>query len=264
MESELAEPTIPDSAYIHVLGPDEFELDHDHAISHFCIELDALIDSMGVSGLCILSYSQGRYETCALVSIALQAFLMQFVIFHFMWMYIVRADQPSPSDNAGPVKGALMMIAIYVHMVNIIKDMPFGLSVMFTFPWLQHGWRESIFAAPIFMIDSVIVPSITAVLGALFLCTSETTSEVLINSCAVHFVNGIDNALLKLSVDFNKFSRFQTQHHVFVPYQPKMVACLDYTVVVFPVIPVLVAFMMEWLGRDCLELYYPEDEDRFV
>merc|ERR1711920_375263 len=219
---------------------------------------------MGVSGLCIVSHGAGLHEKCTLVSVALQAFLMQFVIFHFMWLYIVRAEEPSPSDAAGPVKRGILMVSIYVHIMNILRDIPVGLSVMFTFPWLQHGVKESLITAPIFMIDSVIFPLVTAVLGSLFLCTSQTTQEVLLNSCCVCFVNGIDNALLKLPCDFKEFSQFRAGSIVFVPYQPKMVTCLDYTVVVFPIIPLLWALMMEWSGRDWLGLYYPEEADTFT
>lgn len=252
------------SAYIKVLGQDELEPDHEHVNSHFYIGENDVIDSMGVSGLCILAHSEGFYEKCTLVSIALQAFLMQFVIFYFMWLYIREAEHPSPSDAAGPVKRSILMIAIYVHIMNILRDIPFSLSVLFTFPWLQHGWKESLYTAPVFMIDSVIVPFVTAVLGSLYLCTSKTTAGLLLNSCAVCFVNGIDNSLLKLSRSFKEFSRFRAERIVFIPYQPKMATCLDYSVVVFPVIPVLLAVIIVWIGRDCLGLYYPEDEDVFV
>merc|ERR1712194_122490 len=111
---------------IKVLGPDELEPDHAHMSSHFYIEEHDLIGSMGVSGLCILAHGEGFYEKCTLVSIALQAFLMQFVIFHFMSLYIVRATEPSPSDTAGPVKRSILMVAIYVHIMNILRDIPFS------------------------------------------------------------------------------------------------------------------------------------------
>jgi len=249
------EPAVSRHAYIKVLGPDELEPEHEHVSSHFFIEEDELVDTMGVSGLCLLSHSQSLYEKCTVVSVALQAFFMQFVIFYFMSKYIVRAEQPSAWDRAGPVKPRIIMIAIYVHIMNVLRDVPFGLSVLVTFPWLQHGWKNVAFTAPIYMIDTVIVPSITAVLGSLFLCTSKTSAEVVLNSCAVYFVNGIDNALLKLSCDFKELSRFRSRQVVFVPYQPKMVKCLDYSIVVFPIFPMLWAFSMEWIGLDILELY---------
>merc|ERR1711937_933269 len=47
-----------------------------------------------------------------------------------------------------------------------------------------------------FSMDAFVIPLTTLVLGALYLCTSQTPIDVILNSCAVAFVTSIDNYML--------------------------------------------------------------------
>ncbi|CAK0839939.1 unnamed protein product [Prorocentrum cordatum] len=155
----------------------------------FIMTEEELASCMGLSGQCIVA--NGPLEILSLWVVSAQALCLQFAVLYGMWMCVAPASH-CVDDPAGSTHnvGIITPIAVYLHFINVIGDIPFAVSIAAHFFHLRRTWQEVLLSAPIFLVDAFIVPTSTAVIGALFLCTSLTVKDLLLNSVAVAFVNG--------------------------------------------------------------------------
>merc|ERR1712154_673056 len=102
------------------------------------------------------------------------------------------------------VPKSILVAAIYLHFVHCVHDFPFAISVLHFFPHFHENMKSRVICGFCFFVDAIVVPSITLVVGSLYLCTSVTSADVIINSCAVAFISNIDNWILVLNLKMNK------------------------------------------------------------
>merc|ERR1719436_1190120 len=83
-----------------------------------------------------------------------------------------------------------------------MNDLPFACSILKHIGELHDG-KHLMVAMPTFMLDGLIIPFTSLFIGAFYLCTSLTVSDVILNSCAVAFISNIDNWILALGEKLN-------------------------------------------------------------
>merc|ERR1712224_1187169 len=96
---------------------------------------------------------------------------------------------------------------------------------------------EALLVAPIFFIDAILTPTVTLIIGSLFLCTSDTVLGVLLNSCAVAFISNIDNWILMLHQKMKKLGGYPNDKTVHLPYMERSNKCLEWAICICPILP---------------------------
>jgi len=222
--------------------------DHNQLHQHFFImSEEELASSMGLSGHCIVA--NGPLEILGVWAISAQALCLQFAVLYGMWMCVNPASE-CVDDPAGGTHGIGIMtnIAVYLHFMNVVGDMPFAVSIAAHFLHLRHTWQEVVLSAPIFLADALVVPIATAIIGALFLCKSLTAKDILLNSVAVAFVDGVDNWILVLSMKMKGMAGHRRQREVHIPYKPRVIETLDFIICVVPILPVVFSVGIAMIG----------------
>jgi hypothetical protein len=227
------------SPHSFVQSTSALEAEHENQLHKyfFIMTEEELAGCMGLSGQCIVA--GGPLEILSVWAISAQALCLQVAVLYGMWMCIVPASH-CEDDPAGGTRsiGIMTNIAVYLHFMNVVGDMPFAVSIAAHFLHLRHTWQEVVLSAPIFMADAVIIPMATAIIGALFLCTSLTVKDILLNSVAVAFVNGVDNWILVLSMKMKSMAGQRRPREVHIPYRPRVIETLDFVICVIPILPV--------------------------
>jgi len=86
-------------------------------------------------------------------------------------------------------------------------------------------------------------------IGALFLCTSVTVVDVIMNSCAVSYISTIDNMILTLRKSMNDLALDPDEFDdITFPVDPAIIKALNKALVVVPVLPVSFSLAMGFLG----------------
>merc|ERR1719356_759373 len=83
----------------------------------------------------------------------------------------------------------LLFAAVHLHFISCLGDLPFSLNILMRIRDIHDTPKELIISLPIFIVDALITPISQLVIGALFICTSPTALDVLLNSCAVAFIS---------------------------------------------------------------------------
>merc|ERR1712232_87748 len=92
----------------------------------------------------------------------------------------------------------ILFAAVHLHFLSCFGDIPFSLNILLRIRDIHDTPKELLIAAPIFFIDALVTPILQLFVGALFVCTSATAIDVLLNCCAVAFISNIDNWILGL------------------------------------------------------------------
>lgn len=234
----------------------------------FAMNSDDLVDVMGLSGMTLLDLdasagvSRVRFKI-VLPLCALQAWMLQSCVLYYMAKRVYRLSITPPVAKDVPL--TIIFAAIYLHFINCMNDLPFSLSILKHIPDLHPKREHLMIAMPIFVIDGLVVPCTSLLVGALYLCTSATVSDVILNSCAVAFVSNVDNWLLALIQKVNQASgkvfhdlpdglKEADSCTVYLPVNPPLVKFMAWWLCVVPVVPWGFAMGMAHLGLDVLKL----------
>jgi len=220
---------------------------------HFTLGSSDAIGCMGISAFCLFD-TAGPVNLFKLYAIAGQAFFIQYTILHFMWGEL----EPYSEEIEGPraFEGGhrlLVIVACFLHIVNGISGLPFGLTTLLHFHELKESWFDVAATMPIYVIDSVVTPCCTFVVGSLYLTTSNTVPAVILNSCAVAFIDNIDNWILALNDTMNKMGGHSREETLHLPHG-KNVHIVNWLICIVPVIPLGLAILMAHIGLDILKL----------
>lgn len=238
-------------------------------------ECDVLLQTMGLSGMCLLDLHQsagvsGSSFRITLPLIAIQAWIIQFVILGFMAVQLSNPREPGKPH----MPYSIVFAAIYLHFLNCTSDLPFSLSVIPHFFKLHRLLIDRAIALPIFAMDAFIVPLSSMVIGSLYLCTSETVGDVILNSCAVAFIGNIDNWILGMNESMNRLGGAEPSEDLedpedvgsmssagssvaqalYLPVNRQFVKIMSWAMCIVPVIPTLFAGTIMELGLDFLHL----------
>lgn len=212
----------------------------------------ALEVDMGVSGMALASDSASDVRPVLLI--ASQAFCLQAMILWYIWATLLPRPHPEvPKDVPLP----LMVAAIYLHFVMCVRDLPQSMLLLRQF---MKGWsKETVVFGTIFVVDALVVPLVQLFVGALFLCTSMTVADVILNACAVNFISTIDNTILEvyraldeLIEDEDDSDGDGKQIELHVP--TKLLRVINWTGCIIPVVPGIFSCVMAHIGLDIWKL----------
>jgi hypothetical protein len=204
---------------------------------------DELVDSFGISGLCLVSRTRDIFMV---VVIACQAFFLQFIIL----FYIATMLTPRPDGLRRP-KTVIVDAAIYLHFLNCVRDMPRAIFAFRAFRSTfvdDKPWHTLAFGI-IYCVDAFVTPIAQLIIGALFLCTSATVGDVIMNSCAVAYISTIDNMILEVRKQMDELADRSEDHPVVkFPVNTDIIDVVQMTFVVVPVYPMAFSCCMAYLG----------------
>jgi len=206
---------------------------------------EQLVDDFGISGLCLVTKTKDIYTV---MLIAGQAFFLQFIIL----LYIAQQLEPHPNLNKErKIPVVIVDAAIYLHFLNCVQDIPSAIFAMRTFRSAfedDESWHTLIFGI-IYTIDALVTPMAQLIIGALFLCTSATVGDVIMNSCAVAYISGIDNMILAVKKQMDELAdRSEEYPAVEFPVNKDVIDVVQMTFVIVPVYPMAFSCCMAYLG----------------
>lgn len=218
------------------------------------VEAQAIVEDMGISGLCLVTMPN-KWPVVLLV--AVQAFFLQIIIL----FYIAVQLESHPNMNAKKnLPDIIVDAAIYLHFINCVRDIP---RAVFLARHFRSIYRDQDTAggrfvfALIFGIDAFATPLAQLFIGALFLCTSATVADVILNGCAVAYISQIDNMILEVRaqmVDMESAGEAKELPNLKVHVNQTIIQALNMTFVVVPVFPVAFACFMGHLGLHVFQL----------
>lgn len=202
-----------------------------------------IVDDMGISGMCLVC---NRKQMRTVLLVAGQAFFLQALILR----HLAQSLQSRPLVSAPKVLPMVIVCAaIYLHFIVCVADLPRSLFVLRWFHQVHQTWTETIVFGFIFIVDALITPMAQLFIGALFLCTSVTVVDVIMNSCAVSYISTIDNMILALRKTMNDLALDPDEFDdITFPVDPALVKALNKALVVVPVLPVSFSLAMGFLG----------------
>ncbi|CAK0884080.1 unnamed protein product [Prorocentrum cordatum] len=205
---------------------------------------------MGVSGMALAS---DKDDVRPVLLIASQAFCLQAMILWYIWATLLpRPNSDTPKDLPLP----LVVAAIYLHFVMCVRDLPQSMLLMRHF---MRGWSfETLVFGTIFCIDALVVPLVQLFVGALFLCTSMTVADVILNACAVNFISTIDNTILEVYRALNELIEDEDgsdQGKMIELHVPtKLLRVINWTGCIIPIVPGMFSMAMAHVGLDIWKL----------
>merc|ERR1712039_318096 len=141
-----------------------------------------------------------------------------------------------------PEEGApgliILLVAVNLHFLNCCGDVPVSLSVLRHMKYLQPDLCTRLIIAPLCMMDGVIIPLSTLVIGSFYLNASELAGEVILRSVELAFVSNIDNLILSLHRSKRRLCGSFSNHTVHIPCDLR--CCIDtfnWLICIIPVIP---------------------------
>lgn len=219
--------------------------------SHFySVDYETAIGNLGIGAYCLFDTS--GLSLLKLVLVSGQGFFLQYTILFFMWSRLVPYDEEA--NGVRDLHPLIVVVCVYLHTVSTISGFPFGLTTLFYFHSLKETWFELLVSMPIFMIDSLVTPMATLIIGSLYLCTSQSVGDVILNSCAVAFIDNIDNWILSLNQTMNQMGGTANNASVHLPHATNTMMVMNWLLCILPIIPASSAVLMTWIGKDLLQL----------
>eukprot|EP00747_Dinoflagellata_sp_TGD_P099054 gnl/TRDRNA2_/TRDRNA2_167625_c0_seq1.p1 gnl/TRDRNA2_/TRDRNA2_167625_c0~~gnl/TRDRNA2_/TRDRNA2_167625_c0_seq1.p1 ORF type:complete len:273 (+),score=45.74 gnl/TRDRNA2_/TRDRNA2_167625_c0_seq1:69-821(+) len=219
----------------------------------FKIESQDLIDTMGISALAIHTRGEELGLT-KIVLVAIQAFTLQFIIL----IQLAQSLSPrAPDPDTGKVIEpplAILWVAVYLHVVSSIECMPFTFTILFNFKYFHEDPLELFITSLIFLTDGLITPISTLIIGGFFLCTSDNVPDIILNSCGVAFISGIDNGLLALNAKMNELAGMGRDSMIVLPYNKQANVWCNWLITLVPIIPVVLTSIIVYVGTFVLKL----------
>jgi len=184
--------------------------------------------------------------------IALQANLLQVGMLYFLSTQLVnRADL---HEHYHELPGSIVFIAIYLHFMNCTQELPYSWQLFHYLPDFHEDLSDLIVMAAVLIMDSFLVPLLSLFLGGLYLCTSRSIGDVILNAVAVAFVHDIDNWILGLNVHVNFLAGQVTQKTVHIPTNRSGMQAFAWGFIYTPVVPIVVSAGFYFLGFHVLML----------
>jgi len=208
------------------------------------------VSDLGISGGMLSCYHEGNANemlTQYLMGflLALHCFALQGIVVYYIYQFVAAKMGEHDVKDAPWV---LVVVAIYLHLHNIVSAIPAGGSAVVK-AFNDGAWL----ALSVIFVDSVIMPVVTIILGALFLCTSGSINDLLLNSCAVAFVTYIDDWIVKGLYAWTQ--NLGEEEDVDLPSHGKTsIRVVMWSAFFVPVIPVMICVGLAHLGLNVLDL----------
>lgn len=256
-QTRLAMLQVPPGMEKAFVEPDDPPTPGSLATRFFSMESGDLLDAMGLSGMAVMCGSDKDFRY--LILVALQSFTLQYTIlyalFKIIWRTMIANEERRLREHEeGPQEMSWMLyiilfVAIHLHFLSCFGDIPFALNILLRIRDIHDTPKELTIAAPIFFIDALLTPLLQLIIGALFVVTSPTAVDVLLNSCAVAFISNIDDWILTLMYRMKTLSGDKSDVEVYIPHNPGFSKMMELLVVVCPILPCIFSMSMIRLGE---------------
>jgi hypothetical protein len=156
---------------------------HDEA-PHDLVEIegDDLIDTTGISGMCVLPPCQMGGITGVPDRLAVPILFVQAVGLQALLLFNILPRLSPNMDDSHSSPNVLVFVAIYLHFLNCVQDLPYGIQIFYYFTDLHTELRDVLWFGVVLLADAFVIPSICFILGAFFICTSRTVIDVIMNA----------------------------------------------------------------------------------
>lgn len=209
------------------------------------------VSSLGISGGMLSCYHESNDGTLCMqyfmgLLLALQCFALQGAILYYVYVYVEAKSREKGDQSDAP--WPLMVVAIYLHLHNIMASIPAGGSAVRK-AFTDRAWV----ALSVIFIDSIIMPFATIFMGAMFLCTSGGVDDLLLNSCAVAFVTYIDDWIVQSLYAWT--NHLGEEEEVDLPrHSPTYIRVVMWSAFFVPIVPAALCVGMAYYGVEVLEL----------
>jgi hypothetical protein len=228
---------------------------HDEA-PHDLVEIegDDLIDTTGISGMCVLPPCQMGGITGVPDRLAVPILFVQAVGLQALLLFNILPRLSPNMDDSHSSPNVLVFVAIYLHFLNCVQDLPYGIQIFYYFTDLHTELRDVLWFGVVLLADAFVIPSICFILGAFFICTSRTVIDVIMNAVAVSFVKEIDNWIIAFNMRTGFLGGINEPHKVTFPVGAKRMTILSLVFVYYPVVPACITGITLWVGKTLLQL----------
>lgn len=216
--------------------------------THVSLSADELIGDIGVSAMCVLNANEPSSVTripnkVAVPFVALQSMCLQIGLLYFLTLQLV------PNNNEPrALPASIVCIAIYLHFLNCIQEFPYSYQLFIHLPDFHDSWWDLAGLGTVLISDAFIIPLLSFVLGALYLCTSRTIGDAILNAVAVAFIREIDNWILSLNAHTDRLSGKVKSAVVHIPVNRTMMRQIAWGIIFVPVVPILCTAGMCYIG----------------
>lgn len=220
---------------------------------YFETSASQIMEDMGISGMALLDTQKssginGLSLRITLPLIAAQAWSLQFIIL----FYMVTSLQPRPVEPDQRLPRPIIFAAVYLHFIHTTTDLPFSVMAMRHLHHFHETTFDRALCGIVFAGDALIIPLCSMIIGSLYLCTSATVGDVILNSCAVAFVGDIDNFILAMNARMNEMAGNKVgmafDDKLFLPCNENFVKTLNWLLCVIPLVPSICAFGLCYIG----------------
>jgi len=215
-----------------------------------------LLDTIGVSAfaICDPDHIAGVSKLPNIIAapiISLQSFLLQSVLLYYMVHQLIpRGVDP----NAEKLPYFIVFTACYLHFLDCIQDLPYAIQLFRHLHNFQSGFRNLSVTGAMLITDAFVVPLATFALGAMYICTSKTIGDVILNCVAVSFVSQIDNWVVTLDNRTNFLAGRIESRTINIPTSIETMRYMSWALVYAPVIPMLAAWGICYISFNVLML----------
>jgi len=214
----------------------------------YTVNGEAIVSDFGISGLCLVSK---REDITTVILISAQSFFLQAMIL----FYITHLLKPHAKVGANSLPTVLVDAAIYLHFISCVGYLPRSIFVLKHFREVHTETLEFVVIGFVFIVDAFVTPLFQLFIGALFLCTSVTVADVIMNACAVAYVAKIDNLILEVRKAMNELGlQPEAYDDIHIPVNVNLIRKLNTVLCVVPLLPFTFSCIMGYLGLRVLEL----------
>lgn len=229
----------------------ELELEGENS-GHFILDCETAIDWLGIGAFCL--FHANWHHMVKLVLVSLQGFFIEYAILYYLVSIIVSDYGASAEEEKPPL--LIYYIAVFLHIVNTIHSLPLALSISLHFVKLKRSWTGLIVQGTLFFVDSFITPSAVIVIGSLYLCTSQSIGDIILNSCAVAFIGTIDDYIIAMHHYTNKLGgiELEEEYVLYLPHARGLMSAVNWSLCILPIVPAALTYTLVTIGIEHMNL----------
>lgn len=209
------------------------------------VEYNELISMLGIPAFCILPFNQvgisGLPLRLSVIMLALQSFILQALILHFLMRGIWEAkDTPSlPSLAVGT--------AIYLNWLGHLSELPIGLALLKYVYQFQETLMDRVIAYTIYISSMILIPCASIMIASMYLAESPNFIDLITKSIVFKLVSMVDTWIVAVNSRANKLAGSVEPLVVLLPIDQKFAKVLNWVVCIVPLLPIAFVSLIVYL-----------------